>query len=103
MKNEELERACDVINNSTNLARRVMFDMSDGSVWVDVFASLNSWNEYHDSDIIEVCSLRAYEDSCDEDDPDFYEYEESDIKYWIEQTLQDNGYDNGEISDLMYA
>jgi hypothetical protein len=47
-----LKKACSEINNNRNLYNRVMFDMGDKTVWIDSFPSSNSWNDYHDKNII---------------------------------------------------
>lgn len=53
-----LKKACGEMNNNKNLNRTVMYDRGTGEVWIDVFADQNSWNEYHDKNIISVMSKR---------------------------------------------
>lgn len=40
--------------NNWQGAARVYFDRSDLSVWTNVYASENEWNEYHDDNIVEI-------------------------------------------------
>jgi hypothetical protein len=56
MKVKGLKKACGDLNGYRKFTRHVMYDKSDNTVWVDVFYDCNSWNEYHDHDII--CVMR---------------------------------------------
>ena len=37
----------------------ILCDTTDGSVWTDVFASSNDWNEYHSDTIHSITSKRG--------------------------------------------
>ncbi|MDR2793568.1 MAG: hypothetical protein LBB61_07875 [Treponema sp.] len=100
-KIEGLGKTIEEINDYNNLARRVMFDISDASIWVDVFASLNSWNEYHDSDIIEVWNSRPDEASWDEDNPDFMPVTRDDILDSIDEALNYENIVDEDINELL--
>ena len=49
MKIKVLKKAVTTIKNNRNLVARVMFDMQDQELWVDVFASTNDRCVYPDN------------------------------------------------------
>ena len=53
-----IKKACSEINNNKNLNRSIMYNARTGEVFVDCFADENSWNEYHDSDIVRISKIR---------------------------------------------
>jgi hypothetical protein len=42
------------INRNWRYTANIMFDKSNGKIWTDTFIDKNTWNCYHDNDVISL-------------------------------------------------
>lgn len=60
MKIKGVKKAVGEWQHNDCLARRVYLNVQTREVWTNVYVSLNSWTEYHDTHIVNVVSAQAY-------------------------------------------